>query len=253
MGTVIAIVLALVLGMSIFFKVADVTVSGTEKYTPWDIREASGIRGGENLLTLNKARISGKITTKLPYVKSVRIGLKLPDTVKIEIEEIDVVYAIADGEDRWWLMDANGKIAETVSGSEAKSYTIIHGVRLQSPEISASAVALENVPATDEAGEEIPVTVLESERLKAAIEILQCLERNGVIGQAASIDVSDLTMLEIWYGDRYQVILGNTENLNYKVESMVKAIAQQKEFQRGVLDVSFTTWGDQVNLSPFSE
>ena len=56
MATVVAVVLALVLGMSIFFKVADVTVAGAEKYSPWDVREASGIRDGENLLTLNKQK-----------------------------------------------------------------------------------------------------------------------------------------------------------------------------------------------------
>ncbi len=253
MATMVAVVLALVLGMSIFFKVANVTVSGSDKYTPWDVREASGIRDGENLLTLNKAKIGGKIRTKLPYVKTVRIGVKLPDTVKIEIQEMDVVYAIADAEDGWWLMDAAGKIVESVSSSDAKSHTLIQGVRLQSPAVGAQAVAMETVPETNEAGETIPVTVLESERLRAAIDILQCLEKNGVIGQAASLNVSDMTMLELWYEDHYQVLLGDSEKLSYKIESMVKAIDQQKDYQRGILDVSFTTWGNQVNLSPFSE
>ena len=253
MATVVAVVLAVVLGISIFFKVSDVTVAGTEKYTPWDVREASGIREGENLLTLNKAKIGGNITTKLPYVKKVRIGRKLPGTVKIEIQEMNVVYAIADGDDSWWLMDASGKIADSVSGSEAKSYTQIYGVRLQSPTVGSQAVAMETVPATDEAGQTIPVTVLESERLRAVIDILQFLEENGVIGQAASVNVSDMTMIELWYQDRYQVWLGDRENLGYKIESMAKAIQQQKDYQRGILDVSFTTWGDQVNLSPFSE
>ena len=253
LATVVAVVLALVLGMSIFFKVSNVTVSGAEKYTPWDVREASGIRDGENLMTLNKAKIGGMIRTKLPYVKSVRIGRKLPDTVKIEIQEMDVVYAIADENDSWWLMDASGKIADSVSGSKAKSYAKISGVRLQSPAIGAQAVAMETVPETDEAGTPIPVTVQESERLKAAINILQTLEENGVIGQTASLNVSDMTMIELWYEDNYQVLLGSPEKLSYKIQSMVKAIAQQKDYQRGILDVSFTTWGDQVNLSPFSE
>ena len=253
LATVVAVVLALVLGMSIFFKVADVTVSGAEKYSPWDIREASGIRDGENLLTLNKAKIGGKITTKLPYVKKARIIRKLPDTVMIEIQEIDVVYAIADSTDRWWLIDASGKIADSVSSAEAKSYTQLLGVRLQSPVAGSQAVAMEAVPATDEAGETIPVTVLESERLRAVINILQHLEENGVIGQAASVNVSDMTMLELWYEDHYQVLLGDSNNLGYKIQSMVKAIDQQEDYQRGILDVSFTTWGDQVKLSPFSE
>lgn len=253
MATVVAVVLALVLGMSIFFKVSEVTVAGAQKYSAWDVREASGIRDGENLLTLNKSKIGGKITTKLPYVKQVRIGRKLPGTVKIEIQEMDVVYAILDDSDHWWLMDSTGKLIESVSASDAKGYTLIQGVRVQSPVAGSQAVAVEAIPATNEAGETVPVTVLESERLRTAVEILQCLEKCGVIGKAASVDVSDMTMLELWYEDRYQVLLGNGEKLEYKIESMAKAIDQQKEYQRGILDVSFTTWGDQVNLSSFSE
>ena len=115
------------------------------------------------------------------------------------------------------------------------------------------AVAEEPQPETNEAGETIPVTVLGSERLNGVIKILGCLENNGVIGQATSVDVSDMTMLEVWYEDRYQVLIGDLDRIEYKIESMAKAIAQQSEYQRGILDVSFTTWGEQVNLSPFSE
>ena len=55
MATVLAVVVALVLGMSLFFKVETVTVAGMEKYTAWDVRQASGISDGENLLGISKA------------------------------------------------------------------------------------------------------------------------------------------------------------------------------------------------------
>ena len=60
---VVAVVLAVIFGMSLFFKVdADkITVSGMEKYTAWQIREASGIRDGENLLSISEPRISTNI------------------------------------------------------------------------------------------------------------------------------------------------------------------------------------------------
>ncbi len=253
MVSVAAVVVAFILVISIFFKVDNVTVAGVEKYKEWDVYKVSGIREGESILTLNKAKISGQITTKLPYVESVRIGIKLPDTVKIEIQEVDVVYAIADGNDKWWLMDASGKMVDSVAGSEAKAYTQIQGVRLQSPTLGEQAVAMEDVPATDEAGQTLPVTVSQADRLDAVIRILQSLEKYGVIGQADSLDVSDMTMIELWYEDRYQVLLGDTKKTDYKIECMVKAIGQQKEYQRGILDVSFTTWPDSVNLSPFSD
>ena len=252
LATVVAVVLALVLGMSIFFKVENITVSGMEKYTAWDIREASGIREGENLLSLSEPQISGKITTALPYVQYVRVGIKLPDTVNIEVVELDVAYAIEAQDASWWLMDADGKLVEKVNGSEAKGYTQILGVQLSAPGAGAQAVAVEPEPGeTTDEGQTVPVTVKGSERLSTVISILQYLEDNSIIGQAASVDVTNMSRIELWYGERYQVNLGDTTQLAYKIQSMKKAIEQEKDYQSGMLDVSFTTWPDQVGYTPF--
>lgn len=253
LATVAAIVMALVLGMSIFFKVVHINVAGSEKYSDSDVMKASGIREGENLLTLNKAKISGKIITNLPYVKSVRIGLKLPNTVLIEIVESDVVYAINDGEDKWFLIDSSGKVVDKINGADSVLYGQIKGVKLQDPQVGQPAVALEPEPTTDENGEVIPVTVLGSERLNAVLSVLKNLEANGVVGEMKSLDVSDMTMIELWYKTDYQVRLGDTENLEDKIKNMTGIIAQEQNYKQGFLDVSYTTWGDQANLSTLPE
>jgi len=81
--TVTAVVLAIVMGLSVFFKVKTITVTGAETYSPWAVREASGISEGDKLLTFSKIRAASQIMANLPYVKGVRIGIKLPDTVNI--------------------------------------------------------------------------------------------------------------------------------------------------------------------------
>lgn len=259
--TVVAVVVALLLGMSIFFKVGVVNVSGGEKYSAWDVKQAAQIQDGENLLTLNKSRIVGKIKTNLPYVDEVRIGIKLPDTVNIEITELAVTYAIAAEDGQWWLMDAEGKLLEQVSSFDAKSCTQILGVTVTEPQAGQQAVAVEPEPETqsqtDESGETVevtvPVTVQGRERLDAAIMILQYLEDNGVLGQMASVDVTDLTGIELWYSDRYQILLGDTTQLSRKVKSVTLAIGQMSEYQTGVLDASFTIWPDQVGYTSFDQ
>ena len=119
--TVAAVVLAVVLGLSVFFKVQKVEVSGCGKYTPWEVSEAADIELGSNLMTVSRAQISGNIISKLPYVDTVRVGINLPDTVKIEITELDVVYAIEDAEGNWWLMNADGKIVELTNAVTAEN------------------------------------------------------------------------------------------------------------------------------------
>lgn len=247
LATVIAVVLAIVFGMSIFFKVSTVTVIGNEKYSAWDIREASGIQDGENLLSISEPKISNSITSRLPYVNKVRVGIKLPDTVKLEIVEFDVVYSVEATDGGWWLMRSDGVLSEQINSADAEQHTKILGVQLAEPKVGQQATAFQSVPQEEET---VPVTVLASEQLQTAISIAQFLEKYGVIGEVASINVSDMGDLELWYGDRYQVLLGDALDLDHKVHSMQIAVDQMGDYQSGVLDASFTTWPNQVGYTP---
>ena len=148
--TVTAIVAAMVMGMSVFFKVEKITVSGAEVYASYKIVEASGVKQGDNLLSFGQIRAGAQIKANLPYVKTVRFGIKLPDTVNIIVEEEDVVYAIKNQEGIWWLMSADGRMVEQTSSAKAANYTKILGVSLDNPIKNQQAIAVEAVAATDE-------------------------------------------------------------------------------------------------------
>lgn len=256
LATVLAVVLAVVFGMSIFFKVDEtkITVSGNNKYTAWDVREASGILHGENLLTLSDAGISDRILDALPYIKWARVGIELPDTVHIEVVEREVVYSVESESDGWWLISADGLVVDQTTAAEAGEYTQILGVQIASPQVSAQAVAAEPVQETTEGEQPAPVTVYARERLDAAISILQYMEQSGVIGGASTVDVSNMSGLEIWFGKQYQVTLGDTANLQYKIQVMKGAMDQMGEYhEQGVLDVSFTLRPDEAVFTKFTD
>jgi len=255
LATVAAVVIALVLGMSIFFKARNVTVSGTEKYTPWEIKEASGIQDSDSLLSLSEARISARIRTALPYVGDVRVGIKLPDTVTIEITELKVVYAIEDSASVWWLMDVTGRIVDKTDAAAAKDYTRIVGVKIQNGVIGQQAVAAEpeKQEGTESTQATVSLTVPARQQLDAAVQVLAALEKNGVMGNVETVDVSDIRQLKLWYENRYHVTLGDTNELSYKISSMKAAIQIMGQYQNGYLDVSFTTYPDQVHHRPFEE
>ena len=255
LATVVAVVVALVLGLSVFFKVEHIEVSGNVKYTAWDVSQASGIVAGDNLLSFGQAKAAGRITTALPYVAKARVGIKLPDTVTINIEEIVVTYAVTANDESWWLISADGKVVEKLGEGGEEGYTKILGVQIKDPESGSQAVAFENhKPQTDEQGNTIPVVVPQSRRLSTALDIASYLEANGIIGKAASMDVNDLSDIQVWYGQQYQVKLGNDSQLSYKISCMYSAICGEnglKEHDSGVLDISFTTWPDKVGYTPF--
>ena len=256
--TVAAVVLALLFGMSIFFKVETVTVTGFSKYTEWDIMEASGIQKGENLLTLSETKISSNIISKLPYVDSVRIGIKLPDTVKIEIVELEVAYALEAYDGSWWLMRADGRLLEKINSADADLYTKVLGVQLNKPAAGESAAAYQ--PVSDETtpeGETVPVTVNAAQQLDTAVSILQFLEDHGILGEMASVDVTDLNDLQMWYGGRFQVLLGDETQLSYKIGLIKTAVdVHMESYNSGILDASLTVQPDpeqeyQVIYTPF--
>ena len=251
--TVTAVVLAIVMGLSVFFKVKNVTVTGADTYSAWAVREASGISEGDKLLTFSKIRAASQIMANLPYVKGVRIGIKLPDTVNIMIEEESVVYAIKSSDGQWWMMDSDGRVVEQANNAKAATATQVLGVTLEAPTVNEKGVATEMTPSeTNELGELIPVSTTGAQRLTAALQILKALENNDIVGEAASVDVTSTEDIILWYGTRYQVNLGDTSRLDYKVDCMNDAILQMSDYQSGVLDISFTIWPNQVGYTPFA-
>lgn len=259
--TVTAVVLALVIGLSVFFKVEHIYVSGAEVYSESSITEVCGISKGDNLLTFSHARAAALIQANRPYVREVRFGIKLPDTVNIIIEEDDVVYAIKDQTGQWWLMNSSGRVVEQGNNTKVANNTQILGVALQDPVPNERGVALESAPAVEEdataaegetAPSSVPVTTTGAQRLDAALQILKALEDNDIVGSAASVDVSRIDDIILWYGTRYQVNLGDNTRLEHKIACMNAVIAQMSEYQSGVLDCSFTIWPNQVGYTPFS-
>ncbi len=255
LAIITAVVLAFILGFSVFFKVdaEKTTVSGCEKYTAADILKASGIRDGDHLLTFSRAQVAGKIISALPYVDSVRIGIKLPDTVNIEIVEVKVPYAVKAQDESWWFISAAGKVIEKAPEGAEMGHTRILGVHLKSPQIGEQAVALETAHTqTDAEGNTVPITVTQAQRLQTALDIIDCLEKKRILGMVSSLDVNDLADIQLWYGQQYQVKLGGDTQLLYKISCMDSVVAELDSYQSGVLDISFTIWPDKVGYTPFS-
>lgn len=260
--TVTALVLAFTLGLSIFFRVEYVTVSGTKFYSEGAVSEASDIQTGEPLLTFNRHRAAARIRAELPYVDRVRFGIKLPNTVIIDIEELEVTYAIQATDGMWWFITSEGRVVEQTDDGTASNFTKIKGVVIEYPENNAQAVAWEQRVATDptengEPGEnpgngetEEVVVITNADRLAVALDIIRSMEVNDVVGQVAVVDVTDLGAITLTYGTRYEVRLGSADNLDLKIAAMRDAVAQLSDYQRGVLDVTFVIWPDKVVFTP---
>ena len=267
LGIVGAVVLAVFISLWLFFKVSNVavsnlgtvavdgvTVTGSGHYSIETIVEASGIRKGDSLLGINKPRVSSRIITKLPYIKSVRIGIKLPGTVNIEVEELDVVYSIAEQDGTWWFVTSDGKLVEKTDAARASEFTKILGVHLDMPVAGQQAVAKELEAETEGDATQPPqvVTISNAQRLETALAILRYLEEGNVMGEVVSVNVTNMGNIELWYGNQFRILLGDTMDMKYKIEMALAAIKQLADHDRGTLDVSFIV-RDEVVYTPQSD
>ena len=81
--------------------------------------------------------------------------------------------------------------------------------------------------------------------------VMKSLEACDVLGRVASIDVTKPGDMRAWYGERFEVLLGGTANMDKKIAWMRDAVAQMEEYQTGTLDVTFTTFPNQAAFTPF--
>lgn len=253
--TLITIVMAVVLCLVVFFRINHINIynagsqtqqpSADEKrhvyYTAQEVEAASGIEKGDNLLTLSKDAVAAKIIAELPYVSQVHIDRVLPGTVEITITEFDVTYAIEDTAGGWWLINRDGKVLEATDASEAKTHLQIKGLRIESPSISKQIE-----PEQSEQMEE------QNAKKTSLISLLQLVEAYEYCKQLVSIDVTVSYDIRLWYGTQFEIRIGNTEELAYKLAYLDGVLKELKSYQSGVIDLSFTE-DKTARFQPFSE
>ncbi len=236
--TVAAVVLAITIGISVFFKVKEVRVVGASRYSATTVVDASGVEKGENLLFFGRGGAAHRILKKLPYVKDVRFQVELPGTVNIIIEEKPIAY-VAEAEDgSLWLLTADGVVVE--KAEENSALPKLTGVSLSQPKTGQQAVAAEPNQEQD-----APIVVTAADRLQAALNVMQQLENNEFFSDVTLLDVADLFDLQIQYGT-YRIILGDAQELTEKISAAKTAVKQLGKDKIGVLTLSKGTENWQV-------
>lgn len=242
-----AVAAAVFLGLSVFFRVDTITVAGADKYSPWMIREATGITAGDPLLSIGEARVASRIRMKLPYIDEIKVGIRLPDTVEIQVTELQVTYSIEDENGAWWLISSDGRAVEQVSLDKALGYTRVEGLTIRTPQPGQNVQA---VPGKRiDAGEGTSVDIDQSEaneQLEALKAIMTGLEENRIIGKVSVINVTVLEDLQLEYPHLLTVRLGDAQRMDYKLRYLAAAARKLDENQSGELDLTLEYTEDAV-------
>ena len=131
MITVLLVFLASV-GVTVFFNVKAVRVTGDNPYGEAKIKKICSIRQGSNILFLSTDEMERKVEKELPYISECTVQRKLPSSVVISVKKADVLGAIQTSPGQWSVLSTEGKILETVTNqtgttegdqSDAVTYT----------------------------------------------------------------------------------------------------------------------------------
>lgn len=214
---------AVVAALTLFFKAENIEVIGSYRYSSDEIIEASGVETGDNLILLDRYRISQRIYTALPYITDVRPKPKFPNTLEIEVTETRAVAAIQGG-GGFWLISADGKILEAVDSAVAADFMRLNGLWAENPAISEPLALPEDSP-------------LSIERLQA---LLAALLEQDALSRTDVIDCSDSRELILEFDGRFRVELFYDADFDYKSKCLVQAVAQLEPNQTGTLRMTMS-------------
>lgn len=215
------ICVALVLGMSVFFRVSKVEVVGNSIYTAEEVVDASGIGKGDNLFFINRFSAASRIFSKLPYVDKAKVTRALPNRVTITIQESSAM-AYVKADDGYWVVDQNCKLLKSVTDSELTGLARIDGITPVEPKV----------------GEVLNAGDADAPKVTYLAAILGQLLARDMASKVTVIDLSDAASPSFLYDGRFTVRLGANENVEYKFGMLQSAISQLTAGDTGIIDLS---------------
>lgn len=181
------ILVVIVAGCAVFFRVEEITVVGQSKYTAEEIIAATGIQKGDNLFLLSPV---GHVPVTLPYVGEIAVRRALPDGVVITVREC-VPALMVQGEGGWWVVDGRGKLLEAVPSGDRAGTAKVVGLTAILPK----------------AGTRLAVDTLEASKLQSLLDLTAAFTGRGMMDKVSQVDLTGTARLTLTYDGRFTVVL----------------------------------------------
>ncbi len=221
-----ALAVGVVFSAAALFKIKTVSVQqpeGGTAYTDDQIVAAFGQPVGENMFGFSPAESEQSLLEALPYLETVDIQRRLPDTVVIEVTPA-VEYCAVSGESGWAICSTSFKVLR-IESEAPEGLIQVQGATAQSPSPGQ------------------PLVLTEADKLNALEQILSKAQTQGLV-PISEINVSDLYEISFLYDGRIRIVLGTINDLDYKLDWAWRLVIPGQtedgltEEDRGTLDVS---------------
>ncbi|MDD6728342.1 MAG: FtsQ-type POTRA domain-containing protein [Eubacteriales bacterium] len=199
---------AVVLSLTVFFHINNVTVKGNEKYTTEEILAQCTIDKGENLFMADTDSAAERLEQTLPYIYDAQIKRKLPDTIEIKITDAKAEYSIKNKDKTYILLDDNFKVLE-LNAEKAQ------GIRISKAEIKTAVAGTKIEFKNTDVGE--------------CLETLALAVKENDFDEITSIYSNNISDNYVVYDGRIKFKLGNCDDVQKKIYQGLAACEQLNE------------------------
>ena len=215
---VIALMFALL--FTPIFHVKNIQVIGIENIDSNRVIDASGLSVGKSIFKTNFGMIK-KSVLKVAYVENVKVRLKLPNTVVIEITE-GKTAAYINFAGNYIAINENGRILDVTERSDGITKPVVYGVSVEGFEIGQDIVADDN------------------NRKEVLFSVLEQTKACNLTGDIMYIDVNDTDNITFTLRNKTAVKVGNTEGIRYKMAYLRSVIDTFTDEEGGMIDLRDT-------------
>lgn len=217
----IVFVIAIFFGATtIFFKINEIKIVGDSRYTDSQIITSSGVQVGDNLMFIEKISIAKNMFKELLYLDKVKINRIFPDVLEITVKDSVPTFTFLENGNNI-LLDTNGKYLENI----------------EDPAAYIQIIGLE--PLLLHIGDNIFETHVGSSDLLG--QIVDSLKKYNLLKNVKSIDITKDYDIKLKYTDRFDVLLGDSTELDKKIMFLSTVESKLSENDKGVIDISDST------------
>ena len=210
--------------VAVFLNVETVNINGNERYSYEEILEHVPIEFGENIYSFDADEIEESIKQALPYIGNVEIKRDLPDTVEITVIEEKAYYSAYLAGDTY-ILSSNLKVLECIPNKKDENTQLV-------------PIAINNVRRCFVGNQ---VEFVNERNLAALSSLYDGFESVGIQNKIKRVDFTSRFDITINYDDRFEVYIGDTDNINHKMQFLVGVIEKLDESnpgKKGWIDVS---------------
>ena len=201
-----------------FFNVKTIELVGNEFLSTEQLLSAASIPEGINIFALRKGIVK-KSLLQIPEIDSVRIRRKLPAKIQIQITETKptMYFPYTTG---YAVTNENGKVLSLTDTAEELNLLFITGLEIKNAEICKK------------------ISVQDTVKFDIILDTIQKLNQAELVTEIQSCHFDNLSELHMFLTDGTKIILGNTEELDYKISVLKNILPRVNRTEGAYIDLT---------------